>query len=111
MSERETTLNLLNYKYIRLLDAKEVAEMIRVAIKTVHKLAREGRLACVQITPRERRFTQEQVQEYIRVQSTEMRVDRKAASAVSSRPKKGGAKSSGVSGTALAKEIRSLCRS
>jgi hypothetical protein len=112
MIELETALNLPNYKSIRLLDAKEVATMIKVAIKTVHRLAREGKLACVQVTARERRFTPEQVQSYIRSHSTEVRVDKKAAPAVSFRPKKGGneRKSAGDIGTDLVKEIRSLCR-
>jgi excisionase family DNA binding protein len=112
MIEHETALNLLNYKSIRLLDAKEVATMIKVAIKTVHKLAREGKLACVQVTARERRFTSEQVQEYIRSQSTSLRVDKKYPRPVLSPFKKGGdrAKSSGVlSRQALLEEMRK-CR-
>jgi hypothetical protein len=51
MIEHETAPNLLNYKSIRLLDAKGVATMIKVAIKTVHKRVREGKLACVQFAP------------------------------------------------------------
>ncbi len=94
-----------------LLKARDVAERLLVSEKTVHKLVREGRLACVQVTARDRRFTHEQVQEYIRSHSTEVRVDKKEPRPVSSYPKKGGAKSSGVSGTGLAEEIRSLCRS
>jgi excisionase family DNA binding protein len=94
-----------------LLDSKEVATILSIGPKTVHKLVREKKLACVQVTARDRRFTPEQVQEYIRPQSTSVRVDKKAASTVSSGPRKGGAKSSGVSGTGLIKEMRSLCRS
>ena len=90
--------------------AEDVAQFLGVSTKTVHKFAREGKLACVQVTSRERRFTPEQVQEYIRSQSSSVRVDKKAAPAVSSHPKKGGAKSSGVfSRQALLEEMRK-CR-
>jgi excisionase family DNA binding protein len=92
-----------------LLKAPEVAVLLGLSTKTIHKLVREKKLACVQVTARDRRFTPEQVQEYIRSQSTEVRVDRRAAPAVTSRPKKGGdrAKSSGVlSRQALLEEMR-----
>jgi excisionase family DNA binding protein len=95
-----------------LLDSEEVAAILKISPKTVHKLAREGKLACVQVTSRDRRFTPEQVQDYIRSQSTEVRVDRRGAPAVTSRPKKGGyrANSSGVlSRQALLEEMRK-CR-
>jgi len=91
-----------------LLEPKEVASMLMVSIKTVHKLVRERKLACVQVTASDRRFTHEQVQEYIRTQSTEVRVDKRTAPTVSSRPKKGGAKSSGDTVRAqLREEMRS----
>ncbi len=90
--------------------AKEVAAALDVSVKTVHKLVREGKLPCVQVTTRERRFTPEQVQRYIESRSTGIRVDKKDAPTVSSRPKKGGAKSSGVlSRQALLEEMRK-CR-
>ena len=57
-----------------------------------------------------RRFTPEQVQQYIESQSTAIHVDKKEPRPVSSRPKKGGMKSAGDIGTDLVKEIRSLCR-
>ncbi len=90
-----------------LLKSAEVAHILGISIKSVHKLVREGKLACVQVTSRDRRFTHEQVQDYIRSQSTEVHVDKKPTTTVSSRPKKGGAKSTGVSGTDLRKEMRS----
>lgn len=91
----------------QLLTAVTVASILGIAPKTVHKLVREGKLACVQVTSRDRRFTDEQIKGYIQSQSTSVRVDNKAAPTVSSRPKKGGAKSIGVSGTDLRKEMRS----
>jgi excisionase family DNA binding protein len=95
---------------VSLLDAQEVALMLKVSAKTIHKLVREGKLPCVQVTTRERRFTPEQIQHYIESQSVGVRVDMKAPRPVSSPPKKGGRKSAGDFGTDLVKEIRSLCR-
>ena len=93
---------------VSLLDAEEVALRYKISTKTVHKLVREGKLACVQITAKERRFTQEQVDEYIRSQSIEVRVDKRDPRVVSSRPKKGGVKSSGDTVRAqLREEMRS----
>ncbi len=91
----------------RLLTAATVACILGISPKTVHKLVREGKLACVQVTARERRFTHEQVEDYIRSQTTSVRVDKKAPRPVSSSSKKGGTKSIGVSGTDLRKEMRS----
>jgi excisionase family DNA binding protein len=102
-----TTENLKSHSLHELYHASEVAQILGISVKIVHKLVREGKLPCVQVTARERRFTTEQVQQYIESQSTGIRVDKKAAPAVSSRPKKGGAKSIGVSGTDLRKEMRS----
>jgi excisionase family DNA binding protein len=102
MSETEVT---------PLMNAEQVANILGIATKTVHRLVRERKLACVQVTARERRFTPAQVNDYVELRSTKTHVDKKDSRPVSSRPKKGGAKSTGVSGTGLAKEIRSLCLS
>jgi excisionase family DNA binding protein len=89
---------------------EDVAATLGISVKTIHKLVREGKLPCVQVTARERRFTAEQVQQYIESRSTGVRVDKKYPRTVSSRPKKGGAKSSGVlSRQALLEEMRK-CR-
>jgi excisionase family DNA binding protein len=52
----------------------DVATRLKVSVKTIHKLVREGKLSCVQVTGRERRFTDEQVQEYIRSRTIPSRV-------------------------------------
>jgi excisionase family DNA binding protein len=92
----------------RLLEPKDVAALIKLSLKTVHRLAREGKLACVQVTARERRFTLEQVQQYIDSRSTHVVVDKKDSRPVSSPHKKGGEKSRfvGVSGKDLRKEMK-----
>ncbi len=107
MVTHETPHNLFCWSSARLLEPNEVAEILGISLKTVHKLVREKKLGCVQVTARERRFTPEQIQQYIESRSTDMRVDKKAPPTVLSRPKKGGAKSIGVSGTDLKKEMRS----
>lgn len=91
-----------------LLDSHRVAAILKIAIKTVHKLVREGKLACVQVTSRERRFTEEQVQQYIESRSTGIMIDKRVTAPVSSRPKKGGEKSKsvGVCGKDLRKEMK-----
>ena len=53
----------------RLLTAATVACILGISPKTVHKLVREGKLGCVQITARERRFTHQQVEDYVRSQT------------------------------------------
>jgi excisionase family DNA binding protein len=90
----------------QLMNARDVALALKIAKKTVHKLVREGKLGCVQVTAKDRRFTREQVQAYIDSQSVEVRIDRKASKALSS-PRKGGEKSFGCSRTSLREEMRS----
>lgn len=89
-----------------LMNAEDVAKILGIAKKTVHKLVREGKLGCVQVTEKDRRFTREQVQAYIDSQSVEVRIDRKVSKALSS-PPKGGEKSVGFSRTDLREEMRS----
>jgi excisionase family DNA binding protein len=93
----------------RLLSPKDVAEILRISVKTVHKLVRDGKHGCVQVTSKERRFTEEQIRAYIESQSNEpkvVRVDKKTALRVTSQPKKGGQESFGVSKVDLRKEMR-----
>ncbi len=89
-----------------LLTVSEVAAALGLSNKTVNKLVREKKLACVQATARERRFTHEQVEDYIRSRTTSVRVDKKDPHRVSSPPRKGGAKSFGHSGVDLREEMK-----
>jgi excisionase family DNA binding protein len=50
----------------KLLVSWEVAEILGIGLSTVHQLVKEGRLACVQVTKRTRRFTKEMVEEFIK---------------------------------------------
>jgi hypothetical protein len=50
--------NILGESQIRkLMTVKDVAEILGIAAKTVNKLVREAKLGCVQVTAKERRFT------------------------------------------------------
>jgi hypothetical protein len=89
----------------QLMNAQDVALILKIAPKTVHKLVRKGILGCVQVTEKDRRFTLEQVQAYIDSQSTEVPIDRSKEKPVKSRPPKGGEKSLGVSKADLRKEM------
>jgi excisionase family DNA binding protein len=100
----------------RLLSPKDVAEILGISVKTVNKLVREGKLGCVQVTGRDRRFTEGQVQLYVEQRTLAVRVDTKRPVSISSVSKKGGedrrrAKSfeAQVNGS-LVEELKALCR-
>lgn len=88
-----------------LLDADDVATILRISPKTVHKLVREGKLSCVQVTTKERRFTRANVQAYIESRTIHCPIDKGHFTPLSSMPKKGGEKSIGVSRADLWKEM------
>jgi excisionase family DNA binding protein len=94
----------------KLLYSRDVAQVLGISVKTVHKLVRDGKLGCVQVTTKDRRFTKEQVQHYIESCTTKApaKIDREPSVRVRSQPPKGGEKSSRVFDRAnLLKEIRS----
>jgi excisionase family DNA binding protein len=53
LKKQETTSSVLPV----LSQVSDVAQMLGISSKTVHKLVREGKLPCVQVTALERRFT------------------------------------------------------
>ncbi len=53
-------------KLAPLMTAWDVARILGIGRSTVHQLVKEGRLACVQISTRNRRFTKELVEEFIK---------------------------------------------
>jgi len=92
----------------KLLSAIEVAEILGISVKTVNKLVREAKLGCVRVTAKERRFTEDQIREYIESRSSTVQIDRTKPDRVKSAAPKGGEKSSRVFNRAdLLKEIRS----
>ncbi len=88
----------------KLMTAKEVAELLGISVKTVNKQVRAGQLGCVQVTTKERRFTQEQVRAYVESKSQPARVDTGTVKPLFY-PGKGGEKSFGVSKADLRKEM------
>jgi hypothetical protein len=86
--------------------ATDVARTLGIAVKTVNKLAREGKLGYVQITVKERRFTADQIYDYISCKSSSAGVDTKRRRSVSSTTRKGGEKSLGSSRRSLVEEMR-----
>jgi excisionase family DNA binding protein len=87
------------------MNADDVAEILGIAKKTVHNLVRKGKLGCVQVNDKERKFTKEQVEEYIASRTLPARIDKKVRKPLCS-PPKGGAKSVGFSRTNLREEMR-----
>ncbi len=61
-----TTACADNFQMLRV---HEAAHLLGCPAKTVDKLVHQKKLACVQVTSKKRRFTQEQVQEFIHCQS------------------------------------------
>jgi excisionase family DNA binding protein len=90
-----------------LMTADKVARYLGVKTKTIHQFVREGRLSCVQVTARDRRFTPEQIEAFIasRTIAVPKRIDNSAPQSLPS-PRKGGAKSSGFNRAQLRKELR-----
>ncbi len=100
----------------QLLHPRDVAQVLGISVKTVHKLVRDEKLGCVQVTTKDRRFTQEQVQWYIESCTTNapakidrepsLRVDTPRVRQVSSPTKKGGGDSVRFSRRTLKEEMR-----
>jgi excisionase family DNA binding protein len=95
-----------------LLTISDVSEHLRLKPKTIHQLVRDGKMSCVQVTPRERRFLPTQIQEFIqsRIIEAPKTVDSSAPSNVPFQPKplrKGVDGSQGVSRAELLAEVRS----
>jgi len=67
---------------------------------------RDGKLGCVQVTAKERRFTEEQIQEYIESSSSKVQIDTRTPIRVKSAAPKGGEKSLGFSRRTLIEEMR-----
>ena len=94
---------------LKLLTPVEAAQILCVGKKTVHKLVRDGKLGCVQVTDKERRFTEEQISAYIEDRSkppVKARIDTPRSKKVSSSKKKGGGDSVRFSRRTLKEEMR-----
>jgi len=98
-----------------LLTVNEVANFLKVRPKTVHEWVRRQRLACVQLSPKDRRFTEAHIQTFIesRTLPAAKLVDKEVSGSVLSTPQGGDKrKSTRVSeaGVSPREEIRRLCQ-
>jgi excisionase family DNA binding protein len=91
-----------------LLKPDDVAALLAISKKAVDSLCRSGKLSYIRVNGKERRFTEEQVREYIEAQTMPSRatgVDRRRSKPLRS-PK---GKRSIEGGADLGKELRELC--
>jgi len=96
-----------------LLSVDFVAEYLGIRVKTVHEFVREGKLGCVQIGPRDRKFTMEQVEAFIHARTVTpppSRIDNPARKKLRS-PKRGGDEGSKLSGDDVRARLREEMRS
>jgi len=96
-----------------LIDPGEAARILGVKLRRVHALCREGKLEYVQVSPRDRKHTAEQLQRFIDRQTISLPkpVDRKSPDRLISPPKRGGdkrnCKGDSLDKAQLRKEMRS----
>jgi hypothetical protein len=104
----ELPLDTVETTLPRLYTEEETAEYLGRKVKRVHEYVRNGKLQCVQLSARDRKFTEEQIKDFIHRRTTPLPkpLDRKAHDKVGSSPER--RKSSGGSSfRALRKEIHS----
>ena len=92
-----------------LLTKEQAAELLGIRVRTVHQLVRDGKLGCVQLSPKDRKFTEAQIQEFIdsRTIPIPKPVDRKSHGRLPSPRKGGNNRNVGDSAKALREEMRS----
>jgi excisionase family DNA binding protein len=74
---------------------EQTAQCLGIKVKTVHQLVREGKLACIQVTAKDRKFTEAQIEAFIESRNIPLpkQVDRKSLDRLPSSPKRGGERS------------------
>jgi excisionase family DNA binding protein len=78
-----------------LLTTEQVALRLHVDPRTVHRWVREKRISCVQVSSKQRAFTEEQIQEFVRCRTVQkpnpvVSVDRNRGPVLPSASKRGG---------------------
>jgi excisionase family DNA binding protein len=91
--------------------AQEAAEILSISKKSIHALCRRGLLSYVRVNAKERRFTDQQLLEYVEAQTVPRKVDKTTAKRISSPPprRKGG--ESEVPGGSVRAHLREEMRS
>jgi hypothetical protein len=104
-----------------LLTPQEVSEKLKISVAKVHELCRHGKLTCVQVNKRVRRFAAKHIEAFVQTQTVgpcqneRVSVARRATNVLPSTAEKRGITEASP-GTdeadpqQLRKEIRSLCR-
>ena len=101
------TLEAAGHTLPRLYTIEETAEYLGVTVKRVHEYVRNGVLQCVQLSAKDRKFTEQQIKDFIQRRTIPLpkSLDRKTREQVRSSPER--RKSSGGSSfRALRKEIQ-----
>ncbi len=93
------------------LTPEQVAELLNIQVRAVHRLVRNKKLGCIQVDSKNRRFTKEQVEEFVQRQSVDIPkpVDTSATQSLPF-PRKGGANSTSHRAddlASIAEEIKS----
>jgi excisionase family DNA binding protein len=91
--------------------AQEAARILSISTKTVHALCRRGLLSFVQINGKERRFTDQQIQEYVESRTVPRRVDKNHSGRISSPPLRDKGGDSEVPGGSVRAHLREELRS
>lgn len=91
----------------RLLTVSDVAVILGKKPKTVHEYVRTGDLQCVQLSPRDRRFTEDHLRAFIESRTVNQPkiVDASAPSPLPS-PKKGGERGKEITGGSIKAQLR-----
>lgn len=98
-----------------LMTVEEAAKLLRVKPKTIHAFVREGKLACIQLSPRDRRFLPEHIKDFIaaRTITPPKKIDMTASSPLpfAPRPKQRGGEGVADEGKSLRARRREEMRS
>jgi excisionase family DNA binding protein len=98
-----------------LLTIGDASAFLKLKPRTLYKLVREGRLGCIQVTAKERRFTRDQLAAYVEAQTItpKIPIDRKPSNPLPSSMTGGERRKrvKRVSGqVSIRKEIMQLCQ-
>ncbi len=65
---------------MKLYSVGEVSELLKISERAVHSLVRQGKLGCIEITNRRRRFTEEHIREFLAASTRTPRTPKKVDS-------------------------------
>lgn len=65
---------------MKLYSVSEVSELLQISERDVHALVREGKLGCIEITNRRRRFSEEHIRDFLAAATRKPRTAKKVDS-------------------------------